>query len=165
MIEGLERYATAQFEEICRLRGVVGGLNGLEGLVEGGRRRRDASLAHSEGVHAHGNGNGNGEGVDGGVAGQIDGQDNRPTPPHLLPPQHVLTAHLAPVLAAQQSQLNARLQTTQGANARLWEGIQSQRQEIELLVKGLEKEVQDLETTGRLLESRGEGVREVLLGS
>lgn len=67
------------------------------------------------------------------------------TSPHLLPASSVLAAHLAPHLALQQSQLNARLQTTQAHNAKLFADVQKQRAELESLVALLEKLFQDID--------------------
>lgn len=65
--------------------------------------------------------------------------------PHLLPADAVLAAHLAPHLALQQSQLNAKLQTTQAHNAKLFADIQKQRAELEALVSLLEKLFADID--------------------
>ncbi len=65
--------------------------------------------------------------------------------PHTLPPLPLYIAHLAPFLQQTQSQLNARLQTTQSQNAQLASKISGQRAEIEQLVSGLEEVVADLE--------------------
>ena len=70
---------------------------------------------------------------------------------HLLPADDILAAHLAPHLASQQGQLNARLQTTQGHNAQLFEGIQAQRREIEALLGGVEKVLADMDGASGLL--------------
>lgn len=64
--------------------------------------------------------------------------------PHLLPARDIVSAHLAPALASHQSVLNARLQTTQSHNAILYEQIQGQRAEIELLLESLEAAVGDV---------------------
>jgi kinetochore protein NNF1 len=87
--------------------------------------------------------------------------------PHLLLPTAILAAHLAPQLASTQSQLNAKLQTTQSQNATLYRTILEQRKEIERLMDGLETTVRDLEgADGRLGgELVGEGsLREVEMG-
>jgi len=75
--------------------------------------------------------------------------------PHLLPASAILAAHLQPHLVASQSQLNARLQTTQSHNARLWTEIQQQRAELSSLTGLLEKLVSDLEEAGGMLDDAG----------
>jgi kinetochore protein NNF1 len=67
-----------------------------------------------------------------------------PTPPHMLPPPTILAAHLTPALTAHQSQLNARLQTTQSQNALLYDEVQRQREEIRALLDTLEAVVADV---------------------
>lgn len=71
--------------------------------------------------------------------------------PHTLPPQTVLAAHLHPHLAAQRSQLNARLQNTQAANARLWAEVAAQRAEAEALLAAAERAVADMDGASDLL--------------
>ncbi|KAI0410855.1 hypothetical protein F5X98DRAFT_79231 [Xylaria grammica] len=73
--------------------------------------------------------------------------------PHMLPPDEVLDAHLAPHLAQQQSQLNAKLQTTQAHNANLFEDIQRQRAEIESLVSLLENVLKDVDNTNHMMDN------------
>lgn len=68
-----------------------------------------------------------------------------PNRPHLLPADTILAAHLAPHLAQQQSQLNAKLQTTQAHNAKLFADIQKQRAELQSLVALLEKLFADID--------------------
>lgn len=74
------------------------------------------------------------------------------TPPHLLPAGAVLAAHLAPHLAGQQSQMNARLQNTQAANAALWEAVQAQRREVGQLLGALEAALRDVDGAAALME-------------
>lgn len=76
----------------------------------------------------------------------------RPAPPHMLPAEAVLAAHLAPHLASQQSQLNARLQNTQAANVGLWEDIGAQRAEIEGLLGALEGTLMDVDGASGLMD-------------
>jgi kinetochore protein NNF1 len=59
---------------------------------------------------------------------------------------------------AQQSQLNAKLQNTQAANAQLWEEIEAQRAEMEALLAGVEKVLRDVDGANGLL---GEVVEEL----
>jgi len=72
--------------------------------------------------------------------------------PHLLPAPEIARAHLASLYASQQSQLNAKLQTTQSQNATLAETIRKQREEIEGLLRGVEAVVKDLDGANELLE-------------
>jgi kinetochore protein NNF1 len=65
--------------------------------------------------------------------------------PHLLPPSAILAAHLTPALTAHQSQLNARLQTTQSQNALLYDEVRRQREEIRALLDTLEAVVADVQ--------------------
>jgi len=70
----------------------------------------------------------------------------------MLPPEDVLDAHLAPHLAQQQSQLNAKLQTVQAHNANLFEDIKQQRSEIESLVAILEKVLEDVDNANHMMD-------------
>ena len=71
--------------------------------------------------------------------------------PHTLPPDAILAAHLAPHLAAHQSQLNARIQTLQSRNAALWDEIHGQRVEINSLMESLENAINDMDEATRLV--------------
>ena len=75
-----------------------------------------------------------------------------PPRPHLLPADAVLAAHLHPHLTASQSQLNARLQTTQAHNARLWADVRRQRADLAALAAGLDRLVRDLDDAGAMLD-------------
>lgn len=79
--------------------------------------------------------------------------------PHLLPPEQILAAHLAPHLATQQSQLNARLQTMQSHNVALFEEIRAQREEAARLLAAVEKVLADVDGANGLL---GEVVGELV---
>ncbi|KAG9505404.1 hypothetical protein J7337_002373 [Fusarium musae] len=81
-----------------------------------------------------------------GVLRQVQGQmvDKLGENPHLLPPSAILAAHLTPALTAHQSQLNARLQTTQSQNALLYDEVRRQREEIRALLDTLEAVVADV---------------------
>ncbi|KAK6834284.1 hypothetical protein PG987_008978 [Apiospora arundinis] len=129
MVDRLAMLCKKEFDSILTSRNVVNKLNELEGLVSEAELRRDE-------------------------AGLPD-QNNIPTPPHLLPAPAILAAHLQPHLVASQSQLNARLQTTQSHNARLWAEIQQQRAELSSLTSLLEKLVKDLEEAGGMLDDAG----------
>ncbi|RBQ65588.1 hypothetical protein FVER14953_05398 [Fusarium verticillioides] len=85
-----------------------------------------------------------------GVLRQVQGQmvdklgEKCEKDPHLLPPSAILAAHLTPALTAHQSQLNARLQTTQSQNALLYDEVRRQREEIRALLGTLEAVVADV---------------------
>ncbi|EHA53856.1 hypothetical protein MCOR27_008335 [Pyricularia oryzae] len=112
-----------EFQIILDERQVVPKLNELEALVsEAAMRRKDAGDAEP------------------GI------------PPHLLPPEEVLAANLAPLLAAQQNQLNARLQTMQSHNAALFDEIQSQRAEAAALLAELDAACADVGGANALLD-------------
>ncbi|TAQ84889.1 hypothetical protein B7494_g6777 [Chlorociboria aeruginascens] len=134
MVERLEQFAKEEFDDILRDRRVVEGLNSLEDLVADARRRKSRAV------------DGEGMGV-----GEV-------VPPHLLPASAIAKAHLAPHYASQQSQLNARLQTTQSQNATLALQIKEQRREIESLVEGIERAFRDLVGANELLGKESEGL-------
>ncbi|KAF4445273.1 Kinetochore-associated NNF1 [Fusarium acutatum] len=75
----------------------------------------------------------------------ISDASHRRADPHLLPPSAILAAHLTPALTAHQSQLNARLQTTQSQNALLYDEVRRQREEIRTLLDALEAVVADVQ--------------------
>lgn len=77
-------------------------------------------------------------------------------PPHTLPAAPLLRAHTTPLYQSQQSQLNARLQTTESQNATLVEEVRRQRAEIEDWLRLAETLVGDLEAAGRGLGEEGE---------
>ncbi|KAI9742793.1 MAG: hypothetical protein M1818_003522 [Claussenomyces sp. TS43310] len=116
-VRRLGEFAEAEGREIFRERHVVENLNALEELLADARRRKARAIAGQE----------------------------PPTPAHLLPASTVLAATLQPQLAQQQSQLNAKLQTTQSQNAALFDAIRAQRRELDTLVAGLEDRVRDLD--------------------
>lgn len=118
MVDRLGALCKKEFESVMQTRNVVAKLNELEGLVIEAERKRDEA----------------------GVVGA-----EAPVPPHMLPPDEVLAAHLAPHLAQQQSQLNAKLQTVQAHNARLFADIQRQRAEMQSLVGLLLKVMEDID--------------------
>lgn len=126
MVDRLGVLCRKEFETIVQSRNVVARLNELESLVSQAERRREE-------------------------AGLVDPKDV-PVPPHLLPADTVLAAHLAPHLAQQQSQLNARLQTTQAHNAKLFADIQKQRTELEALLSLLEKLFADIDGANQSMD-------------
>ncbi|KAM0241243.1 hypothetical protein ACHAPO_002048 [Fusarium lateritium] len=115
MVDKLGEKCEKEFENIMVSRQVVPKLNDLEGLIGDASRRRAESTTEP------------------------------PTPPHMLPPPTILAAHLTPTLTAHQSQLNARLQTTQSQNALLYDEVQRQREEIRALLDTLEAVVADVQ--------------------
>jgi kinetochore protein NNF1 len=72
--------------------------------------------------------------------------------PHLLPAPEVMAAHLAPHLAQQQSQLNAKLQNTQAHNRKLFDDIQKQREEMQSLLNLVGKMFKDIDATNDMLD-------------
>ncbi|KAI0912998.1 Nnf1-domain-containing protein [Ustulina deusta] len=126
MVDRLRSLCKKEFDSIQQSRNVVAKLNELESLISDAERRRK---------EAGGGGGG-----------------DPPVPPHMLPPDEVLDAHLAPHLAQQQSQLNAKLQTTQAHNAKLFQDIKRQRSEIESLVSLLEKVLEDVDNTNHMMD-------------
>ncbi|GKT73574.1 spindle pole protein [Colletotrichum tofieldiae] len=123
MVDYLEERCNKDFQSILVDRDVIRKLNDFESLVSDAERRRQES----------------------GDSGE------EPVPPHLLPPDEVLAAHLAPRLASQQSHLNARLQNTQASNESLFAAVQSQRAEIDALLAQLESHVADIDGANAML--------------
>ncbi|KAI0881960.1 Nnf1-domain-containing protein [Annulohypoxylon maeteangense] len=118
MVDRLTALCKKEFDSVLQSRNVVGKLNELESLMSEAERRRD----------------------DAGVVGA-----EPPIPPHMLPPDQILAAHLAPHLTQQQSQLNAKLQTVQAHNAKLFGDIQKQRAEMQSLMALLQKIFEDID--------------------
>ncbi|KAG6097207.1 hypothetical protein E4U30_000859 [Claviceps sp. LM220 group G6] len=134
MVQKLREKSEAEFGAILRARGVVGKLNELEGVVAAAAEEQARVRAEEERT-------GEGEG---------EGEDDR-IPPHLLPPQDILDAHLSPRLAAHQSLLNARLQTTQAQNALLADHVRQQRLEMDELLRQLDRAVEDVRGANAVL--------------
>ncbi len=139
IIETLSRSVRKEFERTLEQRNVVEGLNKLEDLIADAERRRARALGD-------------------GVVGVQE------TPPHLLDAEKVVRAHVNPVLVGQRGQLNARIQTQQGQNARLMEEVRRQRGEIEGLLALVEGVVGDLREAGALL-GEGDGRAEDAMGA
>ncbi|KAF8851986.1 Nnf1-domain-containing protein [Acephala macrosclerotiorum] len=132
MISRLGDFAREEFQTILEERGVVERLNRLEDLIADARRRKARSI-------------------------EGDGEGEILVPPHTLPPKPLMNAHTLPLHIAQNSQLNARLQTQQSMNANLMVDIRAQREEIERLLKLVEQGGKDLGDAGeRLGEKVGE---------
>ncbi|KAG6224514.1 hypothetical protein E4U34_000280 [Claviceps purpurea] len=132
MVQKLREKSEAEFEAILRARGVVGKLNELEGVVAAAAEEQARVRAEEK------------------RSGEGGGEDAR-IPPHLLPPQDILAAHLSPRLAAHQSLLNARLQTTQAQNALLADHVRQQRQEMDELLGQLDRAVEDVRGANAVL--------------
>lgn len=143
----VDRFADLCNQEFGRVQaryGVVPKLNELEALVSDAERRRRAQ------AQAAARRKGKGKGKEGGDGDEKS--EGKPTPPHLLPADAILAAHLAPHLASQQSQMNARLQNTQAANVALWGEIQGQRAEVDELLGALERALADVDGAAALLD-------------
>lgn len=152
----VDRFADLCNQEFGRVQArynVVPKLNELEGLVSDAERRRRAQAQAAARRKAKGKGKerAGGEGA-GGEEGDEGDNARKPTPPHLLPADAILAAHLAPHLASQQSQMNAKLQNTQAANVALWDEIQKQRAEVDELLGALEKALADVDGAAALLD-------------
>ncbi|KAG6272624.1 hypothetical protein E4U47_002410 [Claviceps purpurea] len=132
MVQKLREKSEAEFEAILRARGVVGKLNELEGVVAAAAEEQARVRAEEK------------------RSGEGEGEDDR-IPPHLLPPQDILAAHLSPRLAAHHSLLNARLQTTQAQNALLADHVRQQRQEMDELLGQLDRAVEDVRGANAVL--------------
>ncbi|KAJ6787021.1 hypothetical protein PWT90_10079 [Aphanocladium album] len=104
---------------------VVEKLNELEGLVG------DAERARKE--------------------AQAAGIKEKPTPPHTLPPQAILAAHLHPALAQHQAQLGDLLRQTQAENATLVDEVRRQRAEVDELLRRLEDAAADVRDANEVL--------------
>lgn len=154
MVDRLAQLCRQEFAGVLDRRGVVAKLNELEALVsDADLRRRSSSQPRKtrkgkgrEGDGAHGEEDGEGK------EEEAQKTTKRPTPPHLLPAEAVLAAHLAPHLAGQQSQMNAKLQNTQAANVALWGEIRAQRAEVEALLHALEAALADVDGAADLLD-------------
>jgi kinetochore protein NNF1 len=85
--------------------------------------------------------------------------------PHTLPAPAIISAHLAPIYATQQSQLNAKLQTTQSQNAILADEIKKQREEIERLLRSVEGVVEDLDRANESFGMEVNGLSREALGA
>lgn len=155
MVDRLGQLCDQEFANVLERFAVVARLNELEGLVSDAELRRRGAGAGAAASRRKGKGKGKGrdgeqeeEEKEGG-----EGRPGNPAPPHLLPAGAVLAAHLAPHLASQQSQMNARLQNTQAANVALWEDVQAQRAEVEALLGSLEGALADVDGAAALLNA------------
>ena len=64
-----------------------------------------------------------------------------------------MAAHLGPFLTSQQTAIKTQLSTLEEQNGVLGETIVQQRQEMEMLVRGLEALVGDLEKAAEMVQS------------
>lgn len=141
LIDRMGQLCQDEFRRTLERYEVVARLNELESLVgDAAQRRKTMTMGALR----------KGKGREGDE--DKKNSSNRPTPPHMLPAEAVLAAHLAPHLASQQSQLNARLQNTQAANVGLWEDIAAQRAEIEGLLGSLEGALRDVDGAAGLMD-------------
>ncbi|KKF97105.1 Nnf1 [Ceratocystis platani] len=126
MVARLQERCHKEFDKIMASRQVVPKLNELENLVSEAASRR--------------------------VVGDGVGESAQPPiPPHQLPAEAIVAAHISRPLAAQRSQLNARLQNSQALNERLYAEIEAQRSEIEGLLSVLERTLADVDGANSLL--------------
>ncbi|MCJ1462186.1 hypothetical protein MMC07_000786 [Pseudocyphellaria aurata] len=133
IVAGVHARVTAEFEDICKEREVVAGLNELERLVAEARARRQRGELGSDS---------SGRTVDA---------------PHTLPPTTLYLAHLAPYLAATQTQLVAQIADTQTENEALAGRIAAQREQVDVLLEGLERRLRDLDGANEVLGACGVG--------
>ncbi|KAG6008786.1 hypothetical protein E4U54_008664 [Claviceps lovelessii] len=146
MVHKLREKSEAEFEAILLARGVVGKLNELEGVV--GKAAEAAKQAEEPGEPGE---PGEPKEAQEGRGKRRGPQEGECVAPHLLPPQDILAAHLSPPLAAHQSLLNARLQTTQAQNALLADHVRQQRRQIDQLLDQLDRAVEDVRGANAVL--------------
>lgn len=168
MVDRFAELCAQGFADALARYGAVAKLNELEGLVSDAERRRRAAArrpAAAAAADRKGKGKGKGKVKERAGEGEMDVDDDDgdddderesgrqpPTPPHMLPAEAILAAHLAPHLAGQQGQMNARLQNTQAANVTLWDEIQKQRAEVEELLGALERALADVDGAAALMD-------------
>ncbi|KAL2753349.1 hypothetical protein ACRALDRAFT_1058173 [Sodiomyces alcalophilus JCM 7366] len=127
MVDYLEDRCIKEFEAILEERDVIRKLNELEALnAEAEARRREAPADAPE-----------------------------PIPPHTLPPETILDAHLHPHLARHHARLSAALANTKLENEALFADIKAQRAEIESLLSKLDRAVADVDGANALLAEVG----------
>lgn len=154
MVDRLAQLCNQEFAAVLARYHVVPKLNELESLVsDAEQRRRRSNPLQSVPTGKRAGKRKETAATDAAIPEAMDTDEKpRPTPPHLLPANAVLAAHLAPHLAGQQSQMNARLQNTQAANATLWEAVQAQRREVQELLGALEAALQDVDGAAALMD-------------
>ncbi|KAK1056739.1 hypothetical protein LTR12_006058 [Friedmanniomyces endolithicus] len=114
----------AEFDRLVEEREAVGALNGLDGLVEEARGRRERSKRGRRETA-----------VDGGAA----------VPPHTLPPRTLYLSHLAPTLRRYHAETQAESEVVRAENVEILARIQRQREDIAARVAGLERVVADVD--------------------
>ena len=77
--------------------------------------------------------------------------------PHTLPPERLYLAYLAPYLRQTETELEGELKRLQSENEELIEGIQTQREEAEHLIGGLESFIADLERANKIMGTEIDG--------
>ena len=85
--------------------------------------------------------------------------------PHTLSADELYLAHLLPTLQSAEEALVAKLETTQTRNLEFGATIRRQREEIDLLMRGVEDSVRDLQGAVEAMEegNNGEGLRMEML--
>lgn len=168
MVDRLAELCNREFAAVLASRGVVGRLNELEGLVGEAERRRSEAAAASDNDDTSDEDGGDERGANGRRRKKKKGEEKEAAtkkkttktvvPPHLLGADDIMRAHLAPHLAGQQSQMNAKLQNAQASNVVLFEQIQAQRTEMEGLLGALEKILADVDGANELMDGVVEDV-------
>ncbi|KAH6670377.1 Nnf1-domain-containing protein [Plectosphaerella plurivora] len=123
MVDYLDDRCNKDFHTILEERDVIRKINELESLVQDAERRRREHASDAP----------------------------PPVPPHTLPPETILRAHLHPHLAQQHSHLGAALANTKLENEKLFEDIKAQREEVQTLLAALESVVADVDGANALL--------------
>ena len=77
--------------------------------------------------------------------------------PHTVPPERLFLAHLAPYLTQTETELEGELKRLQSENEELSDGIQSQQEEMEQVVGGLEAFLADVERANEIMSNEVEG--------
>ena len=128
MVERLRELCASEFAVVLRNRDVVRRLNELEVLAADARKRREEASSSA-------------------------GAATPPVrPPHTLPPDTVLAAHLKPQRRAQRQVLEERLAAVQAENAARFAQLAVQQAEAEQLVAALERALGDAAGAAALLD-------------
>lgn len=120
--------AKNNFDQILASRNVIQSLNSLDVLLQDAKKRKELAEANANGAPVE-----------------------PPTPPHTLSAETLALAHLQPFLSAQTETLEAQLSNTQKANSQLLSEVEAQRQELAVLLSGLDHVVEDLEGSVKML--------------
>ncbi|KAK3997347.1 Nnf1-domain-containing protein [Cladorrhinum sp. PSN332] len=128
MVDRLGGLWNREFERILESRDVVRKLNELEGLLADAAKRREGA-----------------------------GNATQPVPPHTLPADAVLKAHLREGAAELKTGLEGRLRDAREGNLKLFDEIKAQRAEMEGMLKGVERVVKDLEGANKVLAGGEDG--------